>query len=58
MHLRRHLVLFLSTTAFGSTAAWATDIQCATTHQAAERVICDYAILNNQYDDSIDETAG
>ncbi|RZF29407.1 hypothetical protein EVC45_13235 [Paraburkholderia sp. UYCP14C] len=37
--------------AFGSTAASANDIQCATTRQAAERVICDHAILNNEYDD-------
>jgi uncharacterized protein (TIGR03382 family) len=51
VHLKRFWALLLSTTAFGSTAAWATDIQCATTHQAAERVICDYAILNNEYED-------
>jgi uncharacterized protein (TIGR03382 family) len=50
VHLKRFWAVLLSTTAFGSTAAWATDIQCATTHQAAERVICDYAILNNEYD--------
>ncbi|KXU82368.1 hypothetical protein CI15_33020 [Paraburkholderia monticola] len=37
--------------ALGSSAAWATDIQCATTQQPAERVICDHAILNNEYDD-------
>jgi uncharacterized protein (TIGR03382 family) len=51
VHLRRHLVLLLSTTAFGSTGAWASDIQCATTRQPAERVICDHAILDNEYDD-------
>ncbi|NKJ48745.1 hypothetical protein CIC12_18770 [Burkholderia sp. SG-MS1] len=34
-----------------STGAWASDIQCATTRQPAERVICDHAILNNEYDD-------
>ena len=37
--------------ALGSSEAWATDIQCATTQQPAERVICDHAILNNEYDD-------
>lgn len=51
MHLRRHLVLLLSLAAFGSTGAWASDIQCAATRQPAERVICDHAILNNEYDD-------
>ena len=51
MYLRRHLVLLLSMAAFGSTAAWASDIRCATTRQPAERVICDHAILNNEYDD-------
>ena len=51
MYLRRHLVLLLSMAAFGSSAAWANDIRCATTRQPAERVICDHAILNNEYDD-------
>ena len=51
MYPRRHLVLLLSMAAFGSTAAWANDIQCAATRQPAERVICDHAILNNEYDD-------
>ena len=51
MYLRRHFVLLLSMAAFGSTAAWASDIRCATTRQPAERVICDHAILNNEYDD-------
>ncbi|MGF7000586.1 hypothetical protein P3T25_008978 [Paraburkholderia sp. GAS32] len=51
MYPRRHLVLLLSMAAFGSTAAWANDIQCATTRQPAERVICDHAILNNEYED-------
>ncbi|EDZ98505.1 conserved hypothetical protein [Burkholderia sp. H160] len=44
-------VLLLAVAAFGSSEAWATDIQCATTQQPAERVICDHAILNNEYDD-------
>lgn len=51
MQHRRHLALLLSMTAFCSTGAWASDIQCATTRQAAERVICDHAILNNEYDE-------
>lgn len=51
MHLRRYWVLLLTMTALGSSAAWASDIQCATTRQPAERVICDHAILNNEYDD-------
>ena len=51
MYLTRHLALLLSLTALGSTGAWASDIQCATTRQPAERVICDHAILNNEYDD-------
>ncbi|MGF6381591.1 hypothetical protein OKW33_004561 [Paraburkholderia atlantica] len=52
MHLARRIgVLLLSLAALGSTAASANDIQCATTQQPAERVICDHAILNNEYDD-------
>ncbi|OLL28366.1 hypothetical protein BTH42_27925 [Burkholderia sp. SRS-W-2-2016] len=44
-------VFLLATAAWASGDAWANDIQCATTRQPAERVICDHAILNNQYDD-------
>jgi uncharacterized protein len=55
VYLRRHLVLLLSMTVFGSTAAWASDIRCATTRQPAERVICDHAILNNEYDDVFEQ---
>jgi len=51
VHLRRYWALLLTMTALGSSAAWASDIQCATTRQPAERVICDHAILNNEYDD-------
>ena len=51
MHLRRHLALLLPLAALGSSGAWASDIQCATTRQPAERVICDHAILNNEYED-------
>ena len=53
MHLRRHLALLLPLAALGSSGAWASDIQCATTRQPAERVICDHAILNNEYDDIV-----
>ncbi len=51
MHRTRHLTLLLAMAAFGSIEAWASDIQCATTRQPAARVICDHAILNNEYDD-------
>jgi len=34
-----------------STSSWATDIQCESTQQPAQRVICDHAILNHEYDD-------
>lgn len=53
MHPRQHLALLMLMGAFASTGAWASDIQCATTRQAAERVICDHAILNNEYDDIV-----
>ena len=53
MRSRQHLALLLLLAAFGSTGAWASDIQCATTRQPAERVICDHAILNNEYDDIV-----
>ncbi|MGX7002268.1 hypothetical protein [Caballeronia sp. KNU42] len=53
MHPRQHLALLMLMAAFASTGAWASDIQCATTRQAAERVICDHAILNNEYDDIV-----
>jgi uncharacterized protein (TIGR03382 family) len=51
VRLKHNFALLLSLTALGSTGAWARDIQCATTRQPAERVICDHAILNNEYDD-------
>lgn len=38
-----------------STSSWATDIQCESTQQPAQRVICDHAILNNEYDDIYDQ---
>src|SRR6185437_10251104 len=43
--------LLLCIAALASSRAWASDIQCATTRQLAERVICDHAILDNEYDD-------
>jgi uncharacterized protein (TIGR03382 family) len=43
--------LLLCIAALASPGAWATDIQCATTRQLSERVICDHAILDNEYDD-------
>jgi uncharacterized protein len=51
--LKRLIALVLSAAALCSTGAWASDIQCATTRQPAERVICDHAILNNEYDDIV-----
>lgn len=51
MHLNGLWVVLGSMAALGSTGAWASDIQCASTRQPAERVICDHAILNNEYDD-------
>lgn len=53
MRPRQHFALLLLLAALGSTGAWASDIQCATTRQPAERVICDHAILNNEYDDIV-----
>ncbi|WP_367889747.1 hypothetical protein [Burkholderia sp. S171] len=53
MHPRHYSALLLSMAAFGSTSASASDIQCATTRQPAERVICDHAILNNEYDEIV-----
>lgn len=34
-----------------SASAWASDLQCQSTQQPAQRVICDHAILNHEYDD-------
>ena len=47
----RQITLLLALSAFGPTAAFASDIQCMSTRQPAERVICDHAILDNEYDD-------
>jgi cobalamin biosynthesis Mg chelatase CobN len=33
-----------------SASSWASDIQCESTRQPAQRVICDHAILNHEYD--------
>lgn len=51
VRLKNTLNLLLCVTALASSAAHASDIQCATTRQPAERVICDHAILDNEYDD-------
>lgn len=53
MRLRHYLALLLGMAALDSTGALANDIQCATTRQPAERVICDHAILNNEYEDIV-----
>jgi uncharacterized protein len=53
VHLKRHWTLVLALAALSSVEARANDISCATTHQPAERVICDHAILNNEYDDIV-----
>jgi hypothetical protein len=53
VHETTFFALLLSMAVFGSTGAWASDIQCATTRQPAKRVICDHAILGNEYDDIV-----
>jgi uncharacterized protein len=50
LHFRR-ITFLLALSAFGPTAAFASDIQCTSTRQPAERVICDHAILDNEYND-------
>ena len=51
MRLKHCFAWLLCVAALGSTGVRASDIQCATTRQPAERVICDHAILDNEYDD-------
>jgi uncharacterized protein len=51
VRLKHYFALLLFMAALDSTGARASDIQCATTRQPAERVICDHAILNNEYED-------
>jgi uncharacterized protein len=51
VRLRHYFAWMLCVAALGSTGAQASDIQCAMSHQPAERVICDHAILDNEYDD-------
>jgi uncharacterized protein len=53
VRLKRFFAWLLCFAAVGSTAARASDIQCSTTRQPAERVICDHAILDNEYDDIV-----
>ena len=57
MHLMRHstLLLLLALAALSVVDARASDISCATTQQPAERVICDHAILNNEYEDIVSQ---
>jgi uncharacterized protein len=51
VHQKHYFALLLFMAALDSTGARASDIRCATTRQPAERVICDHAILNNEYED-------
>ena len=53
MHLKRHWTLVLALAALSAVEARANDISCASTRQPAERIICDHAILNNEYDDIV-----
>lgn len=46
----RQTTLLLVVAALANTSVSARDLQCETTQQAARRVICDHAILNNEYD--------
>jgi uncharacterized protein len=46
----QRLALLLSLSAACPASVLANDIDCASTQQAAARVICDHAILNNQYE--------
>ena len=50
MRLMRHSTWLLALLALSAAEARANDIACATTQQPAERVICDHAILNNEYE--------
>ncbi|MFM0144664.1 lysozyme inhibitor LprI family protein [Paraburkholderia sp. RL18-085-BIA-A] len=53
MRLKNYFAWLLYIAALASPGARASDIQCATTRQPAERVICDHAILDNEYDDIV-----
>jgi len=53
VYLKRDWMLVLALAALSSVEARASDISCASTRQPAERVICDHAILNNEYDDIV-----
>lgn len=55
MHLMRHSTWLLALIALSVTEAHASDISCTTTQQPAERVICDHAILNNEYEDIVSQ---
>lgn len=51
LHARKIKCAILTSCLLFSTSSWATDIHCASTQQPAQRIICDHAILNNEYDD-------
>jgi uncharacterized protein (TIGR03382 family) len=53
VRLKNYFAWLLYIAALASPGARASDIQCATTRQPAERVICDHAILDNEYDDIV-----
>ncbi|PMS23556.1 hypothetical protein C0Z16_32290 [Paraburkholderia rhynchosiae] len=48
---RQCLELLLYMAVFARTGVWTSDIECAAARRLAERVICDHAILNNEYND-------
>lgn len=51
LHARNTPCAVLISCLLCSTSSWATDIQCESTQQRAQRVICDHAILNHEYED-------
>jgi cobalamin biosynthesis Mg chelatase CobN len=53
VRLKNYFAWLLYIAALASPGARASDIQCATARQPAERVICDHAILDNEYDDIV-----
>ncbi|RFU47528.1 hypothetical protein D0B32_12915 [Paraburkholderia sp. DHOC27] len=50
MHASSFKSTFLIPLLLCSASAWATDIQCESAQQPGQRVICDHAILNHEYD--------
>lgn len=51
LHARNITCAVLTSCLLYSTSSRATDIQCESTRQPAQRVICDHAILNHEYED-------